>query len=150
MDGNSCLDGSQPQAGVSFDAIGNLYGTTEKGGAKFGSGTIYKLSPSSDGWTESALIAFRAPYNQGAGPLSGVSFDASGNLYGTTALGGTADQGTVFKLSSGGRLGTFRFNGNGSNGANPHANVLPGTGVVYGTATAGGTDSGGNVFKIQL
>jgi uncharacterized repeat protein (TIGR03803 family) len=148
ISGKSCLDGSQPLAGVTFDASGNLYGTTEYGGAKFGAGAVYKLTPGSSGWTENVLLTFRTPYNQGATPMSGVSFDASGNLYGTNSEGGIGGSGTVFKLSFNGRSETFRFNG--SDGSKPVANVLPdsNTGAIYGTAWTGGPNSGGTVFKI--
>jgi uncharacterized repeat protein (TIGR03803 family) len=146
--GKSCLDGSQPLAGVTFDASGNLYGTTEYGGAKFGGGTVYKLTPGSGGWTENVLLTFRTPYNQGAAPMSGVSFDASGNLYGTNSQGGIGGSGTVFKLSFNGRSGTFRFNG--GDGSKPVANVIldSRTGSLYGTASNGGANSGGTIFKI--
>jgi uncharacterized repeat protein (TIGR03803 family) len=80
-------DGSLP-AGLIFDTEGNLYGTTEDGGA--GNGTVFKLTLNSDGgWTESLLYSFIGGHD-GAFPVAGVIFDAAGNLYGTTAEGGAS------------------------------------------------------------
>lgn len=149
VSGKSCLDGSQPQAGVAFDASGKLYGTTKNGGAKFGAGSVFRLTPGSGGWTESVLLTFRSPYNQGATPVGGVSFDSTGNLYTTTSMGGVGDFGSVFRLSAnGGGSRTLLFKGN--NGAMPVTGVLPDSrnGSVYGTTLNGGTNSGGTVFKV--
>ena len=80
-------DGSQPYDAVILDAAGNLYGTTTAGGAS-GNGTVFKLTKNSDGsWTESVLYSF-AGGTDGASPQSEVTFDVSGNLYGTTWSGG--------------------------------------------------------------
>ena len=152
-EGLTCLDGQSPEAGLIFDASGNLYGTTKYGGARWGAGAVYKLTPGSSGWAESVLITFRAPYKQGNYPLTGVSIDALGNLYGANSVGGTGSCigggcGTVFRLSLNGRSGTFLFNG--FNGGYPVTNLLATqeAGVIYGTAEIGGANSGGNVFRI--
>jgi len=55
-------DGGQPYAGVIFDPAGNLYGVTQAGGA-YNKGTVFELSPSKDGWTETVL------YSLPAGPM---------------------------------------------------------------------------------
>jgi uncharacterized repeat protein (TIGR03803 family) len=149
ISGNECLDGANPEAGVTFDSLGNLYGTTKNGGAKFGAGTVYQLSPGSQGWAETVLTAFHAPLNQGGFPVSNVSLDSAGNLYGTTSLGGIGNVGSAFRLRAHGRSGAFIFDG--VNGATPLSGVLPDsrTGAVYGTTSGGGQNSvGGNVFKI--
>ena len=65
---------------------GNLYGTTSSGGAS-GLGTVYQLTPSNGGWTESVLYSF-AGGSDGSQPWGGVIFDKAGNLYGTTYEGG--------------------------------------------------------------
>jgi uncharacterized repeat protein (TIGR03803 family) len=86
-------DGLSPQAGLIFDAGGNLYGTTALGG--IGSqGTVFELSPSGDGWTESVLYSFCSLPNcsDGLQPDSGLTLDPQGNLYGTTS-------GVVFELT---------------------------------------------------
>ncbi len=90
-------DGSYPRAGLTFDAAGNLYGTTSGGGA-FGYGAAFKLTPNADGsWTERVLHSFNG--SDGAYPYAGLTFDAAGNLYGTTSEGGASGNGTVFKLT---------------------------------------------------
>ena len=86
-------DGGFPRAGVVRDSFGNLYGTTEYGGA-FHKGTVFRLAP--DG-TLTVLHRFRGP--DGRSPASGVVRDSRGNLYGTTTQGGTADRGTLYLLS---------------------------------------------------
>jgi len=111
---NGCLDGGAPEAGLIFDAKGNIYGTTAGGGANFcplgypGCGTVFELSPGANGWTETVLYSFCAVPGgmqrclDGAGPRSQFVFDGAGNLYGTTALGGSGvgyGGGTVFELS---------------------------------------------------
>jgi uncharacterized repeat protein (TIGR03803 family) len=90
-------DGGEPGYGdVIFDAAGNMYGTTLGGGA-FTEGVVYELTPSGSGWTESVLWSFGQP-GDGREPFSGVIFDRSGNLFGTTFEGGAGNTGTVFEL----------------------------------------------------
>jgi uncharacterized repeat protein (TIGR03803 family) len=93
------LDGMRPRGGVIFDNAGNLYGVTSSGG-QLNAGTVYRLSPVPSGqWNESILYEFGAYTNDGVGPETGLVFDASGNLYGTTHAGGQLGGGTVFELS---------------------------------------------------
>jgi uncharacterized repeat protein (TIGR03803 family) len=86
-------DGGNPEAGLIFDKNGNLYGTNTQGGdaacnSGIGCGTTFELSPNgSGGWTESLLYKFQGGLD-GAFPASGVIFDQTGNLYGTTGYGG--------------------------------------------------------------
>src|SRR6185312_11274034 len=90
-------DGERPMSDVTFDAAGNLYGTTYDGGAS-DNGTIYKITP--DG-TETLLHSFNG--TSGANPAAGVTIDpATGDLYGVTHTGGTNGTGTLYKLSAGG------------------------------------------------
>ena len=75
-------DGANPDAGLIFDAAGNLYGTTSAGGA-FGKGTVFKLTPNSNGsWTESVLHSFCVLTNcaDGFNPVAGLIFDGAGNF----------------------------------------------------------------------
>jgi uncharacterized repeat protein (TIGR03803 family) len=163
-DFSGSTDGVEPAAGLIFDAKGNLYGTTTRGGA-FGSGngtgfgTVFELSPGINGWTETILYSFGGE-NDGSEPKSNLVFDASGNLYGTTFAGGGARGclgngcGTVFNLTpnSGSWIETlFRFPINDQLGMQPNTPVLlDSAGNVYGTTTAGGAHGAndGVVFRI--
>jgi uncharacterized repeat protein (TIGR03803 family) len=107
--------GASPESEVTFDAAGNLYGTTYSGGV-FGDGggngcepecgLVYELTPSGNGWTESVPYAFSGAYGQngddGANPVGGVTFDSSGNLFGTTSTYGNCDFGIIFELTPSG------------------------------------------------
>ncbi len=119
---NICPDGVAPQAGVTFDKLGNLYGTTELGGSSQsrGGGTVFKLSPGSSGWTETVLKA-GSIFGSGA-PLGTVSFDPLGSLYTTFSAGGEHDAGGMFRLTS--RGGTTGFSFNYADGEAPTAGVL--------------------------
>ena len=80
-------DGYGPEGGLVMDASGNLYGTTSTLGV-FSGGTAFELKPAVGGkWTEKVLHNF-GKGTDGVSPYAGLTFDASGNLYGTTTLGG--------------------------------------------------------------
>jgi len=86
---NHSGDGANPIAGVTMDAAGNIYGTTEYGGTA-GYGTVYELSPPSSpggAWTETALHSFAGPPADGKFPWS--SLIVANGVYGTTENGGT-------------------------------------------------------------
>ena len=94
-------DGENPYAGLIFDNSGNLYGTTGKGGLYSG-GTVFELSPISGAnnrcCREIVVYNFGATAADGQNPHSGLIFDGSGNLYGTTVNGGVNNLGTVFGI----------------------------------------------------
>jgi len=93
-------DGGRPFAGLTFDGSGSLYGTTSSGGV-YGYGSVFRLAPlPAGGWKFTALHEFLdQPGDPGANPWGGVIFDATGNLYGTTAGDGTTTFGTVFEIT---------------------------------------------------
>jgi uncharacterized repeat protein (TIGR03803 family) len=91
-------NGFEPHATLVFDDSGNLYGTTRVGGGG-NAGSVFELTPNGDGsWTEKILHNFSQD-SDGKEPFAGLILDGSGNLYGTTAIGGTFDGGTVFKIT---------------------------------------------------
>jgi uncharacterized repeat protein (TIGR03803 family) len=155
-------DGEQPFGGLVVDSERNLYGTTEFGGTgtgceeSSGCGTVFKVTPSG---TETVLYSF-AGGDDGARPIAGLVMDGQGNLYGTTAFGGTgcggdSGCGTVFKVTpSGAETVLYNFAG-GTDASGPWSSlVLDGPGNLYGTSYYGG-GSGctgnagcGTVFKV--
>lgn len=96
-----CADGQQPNDLV-FDQAGNLYGTTLYGGLadcpSFGCGIAFRLTPAKPTWKEAVLHKFGRSSEDGLFPNSNLVLDAKGNLYGSTLRGGTASQGTIFKI----------------------------------------------------
>jgi uncharacterized repeat protein (TIGR03803 family) len=152
-------DGANPLAGLILDGAGNLYGTTEQGGA-FAQGTVFKLKPNADGtWTENVLHSFCSLTNcaDGQSPTGRLIFDAEGNLYGTTAFG-AASEGMVFKLTpnsdgSWTESVLYGFLG-GSDGSEPSGGLILDAGTLYGTTIFGGGDPNcgsagcGTVFKL--
>jgi len=146
-------DGAKPVAGLIFDALGNLYGTTTAGGTG-GNGTVFKLGKKAGRWAEQVLHSF-GPGTDGTTPVAGVTLDAAGNLYGTTSAGGAYGYGTIFKLkrSKSGWTESILHNfQNGSDGAVPYAGlVFDRSGNLYGAAAEGGTgaDVGGTVFELR-
>jgi len=90
-------DGAYPYAGLTFDSAGNLYGTTNAGGA-YGYGVVFKLTPSANGgWEEKVLHHFMGG-KDGGNPYAGLILDAAGNLYGTATSGGRGN-GVVFEIT---------------------------------------------------
>ena len=87
-------DGANPFAGLTFDAVGNLYGTATAGGTH-GYGVVFELSPKSGGWSERILHAFQG---EGQSPYPGVILDSAGNLYGST-WAGNGNGGIVFEIT---------------------------------------------------
>jgi uncharacterized repeat protein (TIGR03803 family) len=147
-------DGFEPEAGLIFDAAGNLYGTTYQGGG-YGVGTVFELTPTAGGgWTETVLHSFN--YNNstdGAYPQAGLIFDAAGNLYGTTAGGGTYGRGAVFELTptadGGWTQQVLHSFGNGTDGFEPEAGLIfDAAGNLYGTTHQGGGYGVGTVFEL--
>ncbi len=96
---NNGKDGFEPSSGLTFDSAGNLYGTTAKGGANGGFGTVFKLTPSANGrWSEIILHSFGD--DPGAStPVSDVVFDGSGNLYGPSLGSGQHPLGAIFEIT---------------------------------------------------
>jgi uncharacterized repeat protein (TIGR03803 family) len=148
------VDGFSPQAGLVFDAGGNLYGTTAFGGT-YNYGTAFELTPQSGGvWNETILHSFNFDGTDGYNPYGGLVLDAAGNLYGTAIFGGTGSCnddgpldgcGIVFELTA--KAGEWteqilhNFTGAaGADGYRPYAGlVFDAKGNLYGTTLFGGT-----------
>ena len=140
---------------------GNLYGTTSAGGPD-DYGTVFELKPSTGGgWTETVLFRFNGI--DGASPRSGLIFDKFGDLYGTTAYGGSTSGacssqiegcGTVFELihKPGGTWAEkvlHVFNRDGTDGTVPVAGLnFDAANNLYGITQLGGSTDGGVVFEL--
>jgi uncharacterized repeat protein (TIGR03803 family) len=150
-------DGSRPFGPLVEDVVGNLYGVAQQGGdlnciidldnpefPEPGCGTVFKLSQHRE---LTVLHTFEAGAD-GAGPQPGILRDSSGNLYGTTDLGGTFDHGTVFKIASDGTYTVLHtFNGTDGQGPNGYL-VADDAGNLYGTTQGGGANGAGTVFQL--
>jgi len=160
---NNGIDGCNPVAGLIFDTLGNLYGTTPAGGLS-GLGTVFELSSAGDVWSESVLYSFcGSSCGDGSHPYAALIMDTSGNLYGTTIAGGThikscsAGCGTVFEVSpleGGGWAETVLHSFYSSEGAGLYGSlVFDSSGNLYGTTEGGGAKCGtvtcGAVFEIS-
>ena len=148
--GKSQSGGAYPLGNVALDAAGNLYGATLAGGIERNCcGVVFELSPSNNGglWNETVLYTFCANRKHGcpdgAGPTSGVIFDALGDLYGTTA-------GNVFELSpnSTGWSETVLYEFESPIGE-AYGPIFDGVGNLYGTTSKGGQTGSGTVFELS-
>jgi uncharacterized repeat protein (TIGR03803 family) len=142
-------DGANPEGDLTFDQAENLYGATLQGG--YGYGVVYELAPSNGGWTESVLHSFERD-NDGVFPGAGVIFDTSGNLYGTTAYGGTHGLGVVYQLTPSGSGWTenllYTFQGGSDGGVPLSGLIMDNSGNPYGTTSQDGAGSCGTAFEL--
>jgi len=152
-----------PIGNLIFDPAGNLYGTASRGGlansnCPLDCGVVFKLSPSGGAWNFEIIYNFTGD-GDGGEPHGRLTLDSKGNLYGTTYVGGTVEQGicptgcgTVFELSPSGGGWTFSqlHSFNGSDGLAPWTGLTPDSaGNLYGTTTAGGAGGAGTVFELS-
>ncbi len=139
-------DGGHPIAPVVIAADGTLYGDTY-----FGYGTLYRVTPSPTAPTTPFNFGHLSTLHSfdGAMPSGEVAFDSSGNVYGGTAFGGPADEGTIYQWTASG----FRVIYAGqqrSDGQTPEGGVTPdSSGNLYGTFSAGGPYQSGFVFELS-
>jgi uncharacterized repeat protein (TIGR03803 family) len=159
---SGAADGGGPEAEVISDGSGGFLGSTSSGGFGHG-GTVFHLSSSGGNWLLNTLSSFNYSGTLGLtppGPNAGLVMDADGNLYGTTALAGAHNQGSVFMLtpSNGGwTLTTLHDFTGGADGGQPLGQVvLDASGNIFGTASVGGSSIGscfqglgcGTIFEI--
>jgi uncharacterized repeat protein (TIGR03803 family) len=151
-------DGRLPEAGVTLDAAGNVYGTTSTGGP-YERGMAFKLAPLGGGvWTFTGLHVFGNNLD-GASPEGEVVLDASGNVYGTTYDGGANCEsfggcGTFYELSSVGtgwsETKTYSFGASDRDATFPQAGlIIDSLGNFYGTSNGGGEEGNGTVFEVK-
>lgn len=145
-------DGATPFAGLTALA-GKFYGTTVLGGAFSDAGTVFEVSASG---TERVLHSFKG-VPDGALPYAGLT--AIGDLlYGATEFGGKTDPscvgrgiagcGTLFAISTSGKLDQlYAFNGH-FDGAEPWSTLVEGKRALYGTTLVGGGHADGTIFEL--
>lgn len=150
------LSGAEPLAEVTFDSEGNLYGTTDLGGPNYcpgpgACGVVFKVTTPIQEWNQSVIWDFEQ--SSGDKPFAGVTFDASGNMFGVTTRGGSADLGTFYEMteSAGSWTHSVLYNFTGqSDGSAPDGKLLEDAqGNFYGTAATGGSGGGGTVFEFS-
>lgn len=143
------LDPGRPYASPVLDGAGYLYGTTYFGGPA-SAGTISRIR--TDGTGEEVLHWFTGGPHNGARPYAAPILDGAGYLYGTTAGGGPADAGTIYKIRTNGTGFEIlhAFSGDGTTGLGPDVSlVLDSSGYMYGVSYYGGTSViDGVVFRL--
>ena len=146
-----CADGNHPEARLVLDPSGNLYGTTDVGGAN-ALGTVFEVSASG---SETVLYSFCSlpDCDDGDHPRAGLILDAEGNLYGGIYDGGTHDGGIVAEFSPTGAetvLYDFCSKPACRDGYYPHSDlVMDKNGNLYGTTQYRGAYTGGNVYEVS-
>ena len=141
-----CADGSTPSAALLLGRNGNFYGTTWTGGVG-GGGTVFEVTATG---ALKTLHSFCSQPNcaDGEKPTAALIQARNGNFWGTTSSGGSAGDGTVFKMSPTGALTTLH-SFNGSDGSNAVAGLVQATdGNFYGITELGGDNNAGTVFQI--
>jgi uncharacterized repeat protein (TIGR03803 family) len=148
-------DAGFPYGALTFDASGNLYGTTYYDGAN-NLGSVYELSPGRRHWKERVLYSFVGG-SDGSNSISNLLFDGSGNLYGTTSESGdpTCNCGTIFELTPA-QDGTWtetvvhRFAGAPGDGGYAYNGMVAGAnGTFYGATVHGGGADEGSVYRFR-
>jgi len=146
-------DGEEPTGSLVADAAGNLYGQTMFGGigsctsyetGTSGCGTIFRIG--ADG-SETVLYKFKDK-SDGAYPIGDLISDKEGNLYGVTQSGGKYGSGTIFEVTTDGKLTVLH-----SIGADINAAVFGGVtrdaaGNLYGVTFTGGKFDNGSIYQV--
>ncbi len=156
----SFADGAFPEAEVTFDRAGNLYGTTTQGGTgscigQTGCGTVFELTQNSNGtWTKTTIYSFQSG-NDGLSPASDLVIDQAGNLYGTMGRGGdnSCDEGCgfVFEISpsgSGWQVTILHLFTGGSDGAFPSPLTFDSEGNLWGAEAGPIVGSNSQIFEL--
>jgi uncharacterized repeat protein (TIGR03803 family) len=137
-------DGARPSGNLLY-ANGVLYGAARYNGVK-AQGAIFALNLKSGKVT--VLHGFLGAPKDGASPNGGLVI-IKGTIYGTTAIGGHGDNGTIFSVSKSGKEQILYEFKSGHDGQTPLAGLVNIKGTLYGTTSAGGTAGKGTVFKLH-
>ena len=144
---------AKPSGAFAIDTSGNLYGVTQGNNTMGIGGTLYKLSPQTNGtWKYRLLYTFGGTSAPGGSqPFAGVILDAVGNIYGTTEYGGPQNYGTVFEFSPNSSGGyTEKILSDLGTGMDPNGRpLLDKSGNLFGTTTYGGNYNEGVAFELK-
>jgi uncharacterized repeat protein (TIGR03803 family) len=138
-------DGGMPMGGLVRDKLGNLYGTTESGGSA-GLGNVFRLSKTGKVTTLHSFVG-----SDGANPyLTGLLLGNKGNLYGVAQLGGSFNEGVIYRVTTKGKFKVLHnFAGGTTDGCVPMGiPVMDKQGNLYGTSEACGSSSYGTVWEL--
>lgn len=159
----NCTDGIGPRGGLLFDAAGNAYGVTQRGGAN-ATGSVFRIAR--DGRFRTLYDFCAQSCADGDMPQAALIADVNGNLYGSTPNGGNEGGGSVFMLSPSPKHARWKIRTlhgfcSGTpcvDGTQPGARLtyrgadtgLPYDGVspLYGTTALGGWNDAGIVFEL--
>jgi uncharacterized repeat protein (TIGR03803 family) len=152
-------DGINPSVGLLLSG-NTLYGVAYNEGI-FGGGTVYRVNINGTSFTNLHSFAAISYYpnntNKDGGNPSSVLVLSGNTLYGTTGMGGTNGNGTVFKVNTDG-TGFTNLHIFSANAASPYTNsdgTLPQAGLIlsgntlYGVAGRGGNGNSGTVFSLN-
>jgi len=152
FNGNGTGNGSSLEGSLISDAAGDLFGTTEKGGAD-NDGTVFEIVKTGSSYGAPVTLATFTGTGNGANPQGSLISDAAGDLFGTTQAGGANGDGTVFEIvktgsTYGAPVTLATFNGTG-NGTSPYGSLISdAAGDLFGTTWKGGANNDGTVFEI--
>ena len=145
-------NGTRPFGSLIADTNGDLFGTTELGGANR-SGTVFEIAKTAAGYasTPTTLVSFTGA--NGENPRGSLIADANGDLFGTTEFGGANNQGTVFEIAKTAAgyasTPTILVSFNIANGASPQGSLIADVnGDLFGTTGSGGANNQGTVFEM--
>src|SRR5205807_37692 len=147
-------DGALPIGGIVQANDGTIYGTTYNGGTK-NRGTVFKISPTGNGYAVLHSFDRSLDINDGDQPLGGVALGTDGNVYGTTGGGGKQNAGALFRMTPAGQYSTlysFCPASGCKDGFFPQTAMVQHTnGKFYGATESGGQSvNGGEFYSLDM
>jgi uncharacterized repeat protein (TIGR03803 family) len=141
-------DGAEPY-GTLLQSGSTFYGMTNAGGTA-NLGTVFKINTDGTGLT--VIHSFTGGPNDGQSPFFATLVQSGSTLFGMTYNGGSAANGTIFKINTDGSgFGVLRsFAGGPGDGAFPQGSLIVSGSTLYGMTDFGGAAAGGTIFRMNL